>query len=150
MGLVVVAQEAHADGRPHIHAAVKLGRRMPFNMAKLTFMARHKLPSHWSCSHTQLWSAIRYIGVATPRKPVVDQNIWAWTHDGGALDLVEKSREPYTATAWRKRREALEVAAVLEGDKEPSFGKLDLQSLILSKHIHSKASLLAYVQERSS
>ena len=36
------------------------------------------------------------------------------------------------------------------GQKEPGFSKLDLQALILSKHLHTKASLLTYVQEHGS
>ena len=147
---VIVAQEAHADGSPHFHAAIKLTRQMRFRPAKQTLVARHMIPSHWSCSHTQLWSAVRYIHVPTPRKPVVDQHVWAWAHDGRPLDLMEMSREPWTAAAWRKRREGQELSAALEDKKQPAFTKLDLQSLILSKHLHTKASLLAYVQSHGS
>ena len=97
-----------------------------------------------------MWSALSYIHIATPAKPIVDKDLWVWTHDGSKLDLMEKCREPFTAAAWRKRREGLEVAAALEGKKEPSFHKLDLQALILSKHLHTKASLLTYVQDHGS
>ena len=68
--LVVVAKEAHADGSTRFHVAIKLGFNMRFGRAKLTLQERHKLPSHWSCSQTQLWSALRYLHVATPEKPV--------------------------------------------------------------------------------
>ena len=67
---LVVAKEAHADGSTHFHVAVKLVSCMRFRRAKLTLQERHKLPSHWSCSQTQLWSALRYLHVATPEKPV--------------------------------------------------------------------------------
>ena len=147
---VVVAKEFHIDGTPHFHAVVKLSQKMRFKQAKRTLMERHQIPSHWSCSHTQVWSALRYIYIATPTKPTVDKDLWVWTHDGSKLDLVEKSREPFMAAAWRKRREGYEVAAALEGKKEPSFSKLDLQALILSKHLHTKASLLTYVQDHGS
>ena len=53
--LVVVAKEAHADGSTHFHVAIKLGFNIRFGRAKLTLQERHKLPSHWSCSHAQLW-----------------------------------------------------------------------------------------------
>ena len=147
---LAVAKELHADGSPHYHAVVRLSQRMRFKQAKHTLMGRHQLPSHWPCTHSQLWSAARYIHLATPQKPVVDTDIWVWTHDGSAVDLTEKSREPFTAVAWRKRRESKEASAVRAGEKEPSFGKLDLQALILSKHLHTKASLLAYVQEHGT
>ena len=62
----VVVQEARADGSPHFHAVVKLFRQMRFKLAKETLQERHRLPSHWSSSHSQLWSAICHIHVATP------------------------------------------------------------------------------------
>ena len=147
---LVVAKELHEDGTPHFHTVVKLSHKMRFKQAKRTLIERHRIPSHWSCSHTQVWSALSYIHIATPAKPIVDKELWVWTHDGSKLDLMEKCREPFTAAAWRKRREGLEVAAALEGKKEPCFRKLDLQALILSKHLHTKASLLTYVQDHGS
>ena len=50
--LVAVAQEFHADGSPHFHTVILLRHRMRFKMAKVTLQERHKLPSHWSSSHT--------------------------------------------------------------------------------------------------
>ena len=89
--LVVVAKEAHADGSTHFHVAIKLGFNMRFGRAKLTLQERHELPSHWSCSQAQLWSALRYLHVATPKKPVVDTSKWVWAHDGHEIDLTEMS-----------------------------------------------------------
>ena len=148
--LVVVAKEAHADGSTHFHVAVKLACCMRFGRAKLTLQERHKLPSHWSCSHTQLWSALRYLHVATPNKPAVDTSKWVWTHDGLGVDLTEMSRKPFIAVAWRKCGEAAEAKAVMEGTKAPNFTKLDFIALVLSKHLHTKAALLAYAQVHGS
>ncbi len=64
------------------------------------------------------------------------------THDGRDLDLTELSREPFMATAWRRRREVIEAKALVEERKAPSFNKLDFMALVLSKHLHTKASLL--------
>ena len=113
-------------------------------------MKRHGIPSHWSCSHRQVWSAVRYLTVPSPKKPVVDVAPAVWTCDGRRLDLTELSREPWLAQAWRRRREAMEATASVEGTKAPSFNKLDFMSLVLSKHLHSKACLLSYVQEHGS
>ena len=86
--LVVVAQESHEDGSPHFHAVVRLNERMRWAPAKRTLIERHRVPSHWSCTHSQLWSALRYITVATPEKPIVDQDVFVWSQEGQAVDLV--------------------------------------------------------------
>ncbi len=65
--VAIVAREYHADGSAHFHVVVKLNANMRFKQAKLTLRMRHKLPSHWSCTHRQLWSALRYLFVATPK-----------------------------------------------------------------------------------
>ena len=147
---LAVAKEYHADGAPHFHVVVKLRHRMRFNAAKLTLQQRHRVPSHWSSSHSQLWSAVRYIHTPTTKKPVVDAEVWTWPQDATPVDLTELSREPFTAVAWRKARESREAQASLEGSRAPAFTKLDLMALVLSKHLHTKAHLLAYVQEHGS
>ncbi len=145
--IAIVAKEQHADGSDHFHVVVKLTSNRRFKQAKLTLRERYKLPSHWSCTHRHVWSALRYLHVATPKKPVVDKDKLVWTWDGRDLDLDEKSKEPFVANAWRKRRERMEAAALVEGKKAPNFNKLDLTALIVSKHLHAKASLLSYVQD---
>ena len=70
--LVVVVKEPHADGSRHFHFVVKLLWNMRFRQLKQTLAERHKLPSHWSCSHSKLWSAISYLCRRTSKKPVVD------------------------------------------------------------------------------
>jgi len=148
--MMAVAKEPHADGSHHFHVAMKLGHRMSFSRAKATLKERHQLPSHFSSKHTQLWSAVRYIHVATHAKPRVDTDIWTWTHDGSDVDLTEKAREPFMAVAWRKKRESVEARALVEDTKAPSFNKLDLMALVLSKHLHTKTQLLAYIQAHGS
>ena len=63
------------------------------------------------------------------------------------IDLKELSREPFVAEAWRKRREAAEARAVIEETSAPVLKKLDFFALVLPKHLHTRASLLAYVQD---
>ncbi len=147
---IIVVKEKHADGTSHFHFVLKLNRNMRFRQAKATLMERHKIPSHWSCIHRQVWSAVRYLHVPSPKKPVVDDNPEIWTFDGRNLDLTELSREPWLAHAWRRRREAMETTAAVEGKKAAAFNKLDFMALVLSKHLHTKASLISYVQEHGS
>ena len=148
--LVVVAKESHADGTIRSHAAMKLSREMRFKMAKLTLEKRHALPSHWSCTHTQLWTTLRYLHVGTPKKPIVDTEPAQWTLDGRFLDLTELSQEPFMAKSWRLRREKAEAKAIVEETPAPNFNKLDFIAFVLSKHLHTKASLLAHVQDYAS
>ena len=48
------------------------------------------------------------------------------------------------------RREAKEANSIAQGMNMPSFNKLDLMSLVLSKHLHTKTQLLVYVQDHRS
>ena len=64
--------------------------------------------------------------------------------------MKELSREPFVAEAWRKRGERLEDKASAEAKKAPAFTKLDFVALVLPKHLHTKASLMAYVQQFAS
>ena len=66
-----------------------------------------------------------------------------WTKICSVLDLDEKSKVPFVAVAWRRRRETLEATARVEGKKVPAFTKLDFTALVIS-HLHTPASLLAY------
>ena len=120
-----MAMERHADGSVHFHLVVRLTEKKRLKLAKQSLQESRKLPSHWSCTHTQLWSALRYVYVATPKKPDVDTHLLQWTCDGRVLDLDEKSKVPFVAVAWRRRRETLEATARVEGKKAPAFTKLD-------------------------
>ena len=151
--VLVVFREKHADGAVHYHVAVKLCTQMRFAAAKRTLWERFRLPSHFSCSHTQLWSAVRYGYMPSATKPVVDDAPHVWTYDGRVLDLFAISQEPYEAEMWRKRRENVEKAeAKAEKGKRkgPAVTKLDLTSLILSKNLATKDAVLAYVQKHGS
>ena len=79
VALLVVFKEFHADGDVHFHVALKLVRPFRFQRAKRTLQERHRLPCHFSCSHSLMWSTIRYGYMATPAKPDVDETPWIWT-----------------------------------------------------------------------
>ena len=77
--LLVTFKEHHADGSDHFHVAVRLSRQSRFQAVKRTLQQRHRLASHFSCSHTLVWSAVRYGFVASPSKAEVDGSPWVWT-----------------------------------------------------------------------
>jgi len=90
-----------------------------------------------------LWSALRYCYIASLTKEV-DDTPWLWTpswtgfaHEQSAVDLFALSQEPYLADAWKKRREAQERKGQNKKART-AFTKLDLTSVIISKHLWSR------------
>ena len=148
---IVVFREQHADGTIHYHVAVKLSTPLGFATAKRALWVRHGLPSHWSCSHSQWFSAVRYGFMPSVRKPMssLDATPFSWTHDGGLIDLFEDSQQPYCAAAWRGAREKREREAA-ESEEPVKFTRMDLQAVILSKGLQTKASIIAYAQAHGS
>ncbi|CAK0909407.1 unnamed protein product [Prorocentrum cordatum] len=156
VSMAVVFQERHKDGAIHFHVAVKLTRSGRFQQAKRTLRERHSLPSHFCGSHRRMWSAVRYGYMETPAKPDVDDAPWVWQPDwagfareNDAIDLFEMSQEPYMAGVRVKRREATDKAAGAMGTKT-TFDLVDLTSTIIAKHLWTKGSLMAYVQDRGT
>jgi len=143
---IVVFKELHEDGSPHFHVCIKLCNHMRFVATKKTLRGRHKLPSHWSCSHKHFCTTVRYGYIPSEKKPTVDAEPWQWTFNGKELDLFAESQEPFNAEAHRKRREKKDKDSITKGSRT-TFRKLDLNSLIISKHLHTRAALLAYVQD---
>lgn len=143
---LAVFREFHASGEVHFHAAVSLTSRLSFMPAKRTLRTRHKLATHWSCSHTQWWSALRYGAVPSPGKPTVDEQPLQWTGSGQEINLWEESQEPFLASAWKRRREECEKRAAAGELKKPKFSKLDLTAAILDKGLKTTAEVMEYAQ----
>lgn len=74
---------------------------MPFKRA---LRVRSGLASHWSTTHTEWWSAVRYGVMPTERKPRVDGSPLVWP-GGLNLNLFEEAQEPWSAHAAKRRRE---------------------------------------------
>jgi len=151
---IVVAQEPHQSGEIHFQWAVKLFDKMAFTRAKRTMRERHHIATHWSCSHTQFWSVLRYLTTPTAKKPVVDniKDMYVWTARGEALDLYEESQQPFQAKAWKRRREMQELAAASgEGPiKKSRFTKLDFTAVAIDRGLTTPAAVLEYFQDRGS
>lgn len=144
---LVVFREKHVLGEVHFHVALKLSRSLRFAPAKLALRMRHKIASHWSCSHTQFFSAVRYGHIPSVTKPEVDQEPYVWTADGSILDLYAESQEPFMASRWKRRREENEKAVAAGVKKPRAFSKIDLTALILDNDLETKAAVLAYAQD---
>ena len=131
------------------HVVVSLDAPCRFMGAKHALRERHGMQSHWSCTHSQMWSALRYCVIPSPTKIAVGSDPHQWKHDNCALDLFESSQEPFQACMWRKRREGRDTSdAALQ--KTATLTKLDLAALIVSKELCTKDALLAYVQRHGT
>ena len=144
---MVVAMERHASGEIHFHIAVTLKCCMAFAAAKRTLRERYHVASHWSCSHTQFWSAVAYLHNETPKKPTDPTPL---THPIG-LDLYDLSQKPFHAKAWKRSREERDRKAMAGDPKaKMTFNKLDFTALVLDKQLTRKNEVLAFFQDHGN
>ena len=141
---IVVFMENHADGTTHFHVAVLLLQPRGWTLAKRTLRERDHLPSHWSCTHTQWYTALGYGAIPTLKKPYVDENPDKFPME---LELFEESQRPWNAAMWKRRREQAATQSAAGLSKRRRFSKLDLTSLVLAKDLKTKAALLEYAQD---
>ena len=151
---IVVFRETHSSGEPHFHVAAKLRSKVSWSVSKHTLRQRDHIPIHWSTNHTQWWSALRYGVVPSEKKPNVDPEPYQWTADGQALDLFAEAQEPYTAQAWKVRREGREKDAAAgrktKSKAPPAFRKLDLTSIILEQGLLTPAAVMDYTKRHGT
>jgi hypothetical protein len=120
----------------HHHAAIKLFEvKRSFLPFKLAMRWRWGIATHWSTSHTQLWSAVQYLHSTTPHKPVVDKRPELWTRDGRKVNLYEESQEPFQASAWNQRRENSISQPFAKKAKKDPFTKLDFSAVVLQHRL---------------
>ena len=70
---LVAVRETHVDGQAQFHVAVLLRQCYRWPAVKRAIRQRHKLVAHFSCTHREWWSALRYITHTSEKKPVVDE-----------------------------------------------------------------------------
>lgn len=142
---LVVFREEHADGSPHFHAALALCRQMRFAAPKRALQTRHGLASHWSCSHTQWWSALRYCVMPSPAKAAVDAEPFQAVPADVAVDLFHECQEPYVASAWNARREQRDKCSAAVG-RAAKFSKADFTAVVLDKGLRTPAAVMSWFQ----
>ena len=135
----------------HFHVALQLREKSSFLAFKKALRSRSRLASHWSTSHTEFCSVLRYCTHTSDKKLAVDEEALSWSHNGDEVDLFGESNEHYSAAARKKRREI----AVMRPDptkkqKRESFTKLDLTSLALAENLKTPAQVMAFVKKRGS
>ena len=128
---VAVFRESHADGDVHFHVAVSLSHKMAWIPPKNALREREGMATHWSCSHSQWWSAVRYGAMPTLKKTEVDDAPWCWTSERGEIEdpetrkawLFEEAQRPFQARCWKRRREELGQRGFGRGGREPVVGE---------------------------
>ena len=156
---LVVFQEAHADGEPHYHVAVKLCKTMRWGSVKRAMRERFRVPCHFSSSHTQLWSCIRYGFVASAKKPDVDPTPFMWAGDGAwpaglavsgssaSKLLWEASQRPWNARCWAARSAQTQKLMAEGGKGNVKYDKLDIFAILLENNFTKAAQIIAHAQE---
>ena len=156
VNFLLTAQEKHRDGKVHYHQAVKLTHETRFLPLKTALRQRSKLASHWSTSHTELWSAVRYLTRTTDKKKQVDRTPDAWTKDGSVPNLYEMSNEGWGAKLHKRRREQAAMAPAEQVQERSAkrtkevFGKLDLYALVVADDLLTPRKVMAHVQTKGS
>ena len=149
---VYVGVKEGEAGNEHHHVAVRLfGGKHRFLPFKMALRWRWGIATHWSTSHTQLWSAVRYIHATTPHKQIVDKRPEIWCRDGRTkLNLFEESQEPWNAPAWKRNREDTLSDPLHKKSKTNAFTKLDFSAIVLDQRLLTPNAVLEYVQEKGS
>ena len=154
---LVVFRECHSNGKYHFHVALKITDQSQWLGFKTALRQRHRLASHWSTSHTQWNTAVRYGYCTTPKKLQVDKEYVVWTADGKLLNMAKEIEEPYSAVALRARREQKERLTYeqplgTEAAKYPfkkkvakqPFTKLDFYALVETEGFKTSADVMKY------
>jgi len=136
-----VWRELHKQGsgndmpRAHDHLPVLAAKQFRYLPVKRALLQRFGLASHWSCTHTGYWSAVRYLTMPSPAKPMLalDRCPLLWDASGPHPPLDECCHEPLTAAALRKRRLHAEAAAAEEGKAEPKVTELDVWPIVVKE-----------------
>ena len=67
----------------HMHVAIHASAKFRFLPVKRALRLQSGLASHWSCTHGDYWSALRYCWVPSPKKPAasLDKYPELWGRD---------------------------------------------------------------------
>ena len=119
---------------------IKSNNKFRFMPIKRALLARSHIATHWSTSHTEYWSGIRYCYFPSPpAKPAssLDKESLPWSASGVYEDLFEEAQEHATVPALQRRREAKVLCAAAKGESEPRPNEIDLWPLIVRHNIRN-------------
>jgi len=130
--------EAHLANED-FHIALVGDRTLYLMPLKRALLSQSALASHWSTSHTDYSSTLRYGCKASPSKQEVslDPPPLLWCGDGQHRPLPEACREPSTAVATLKRRWKSEQAASEQAKEEPRPTDLHIWPLVIRHNVRN-------------
>jgi len=136
----------------HHHAGLRFNNQkhafLPF---KLAMRQRHGIATHWSTSHTEFFSIVRYLHKTTTHKKSVDRDPLIWTHDGRKLNKFVECQQPYQSKGWKTRREtSISEPITAKKEKKERFTHLDFKALVLEEKLSTPSGVLAYFQDKGS
>lgn len=136
----------------HHHAGLKFyNQKHTFLPFKLAMRQRHGIATHWSTTHTQVASVVRYLHKTTEHKKVVDRSPEVWTRDGRKLKLSDLCNEPFQADAWNANREKRVSQPIADKKKkQEKFTHLDFKALVLAESLFTPSAALEYIQEKGT
>ena len=114
------------DGAPLAHHTFR------FASVKKALHDKFGLASHWSCTHTGYWSAVKYCAVPSPKKThaALDTQPKLWARQGSHPPLHLCCHEPATAAAMSAKRRRAEHDAAEESKADPRFTEYDLWPIV--------------------
>ena len=162
--MLTVFREFHAGvngarGHGHYHVAVLFSTSVRFAPLKRALLWVHGLATHWSCTHTGYWSAVRYGRMPTRTKPLaaLDPAPFAWALASPHPPLDTCVYEPTTARALEARRLRLEQDASARGKAPPRVREVDVWPLVVASGVrmsansmHAEQRLIQYAKAHCS
>jgi hypothetical protein len=139
---MVVAQERHSAGEIHYHVAIVCGRPFRFAPLKKFLRETHFLATHWSAHGTGYHSAVAYLYVPSPKKPLkdLDPSPLRWASEGGHPPLAEASRAPVSASGMFANREKTRLTRAEEGKPEGRFRAVHIWPLVVAQNFKGQGA----------
>ena len=131
--------EKHAAGEVHYHIAVLADRNFRFNPFKKELLKQGGLATHWSCTHSNYASCVRYCYLPSLKKQAEQLDpqplLWPETGDKPHPPLSQASQPPVTAAATAVRREKDRLKRAAKGQGEAKFRDVDLWPVVIQENI---------------
>lgn len=110
-----------------------------FEPVKRALLQRYGLASHWSCSHSGYWSAVRYCAMPSAKKPLesLDAEPWLWAATPPHPPLDVCCHEPITAQALNARRWAITKSVADKGKADNRVTEMDVWGVVVRAGIRN-------------
>ena len=127
--------ECQSGRQVHYHVAMACDRPVRFGPLKAALLEKHQLASHWGAFGGGYHSAVAYLYVPTPKKPLrdMDPEPLRWAAEEEHPPLSEASTAPVTAKAMGEHREKDRLRRAEQG-KPGKFDDVDLWPIVVAQN----------------